>query len=221
MRFEDRAAAGRELARHLTRYAHQAGIFVLALPRGGVPVAFEVATRLHVPLDVLTVRKLGIPGHRELAMGAISSGGQYVLDEGVLSLAGVSRAELVDVIRSEQTELIRRERLYRGDRPFPNLSGKIAIVIDDGLATGSTMIAAVKSLRALGAGKVVVAVPVGAAETCARLREYADEVVCAQIPAVFSAVGMHYRNFDQVSDEEVRSLLARSAELEAKRWNVA
>ncbi|MHB8140845.1 MAG: phosphoribosyltransferase [Vulcanimicrobiaceae bacterium] len=211
MGFRDRVAAGRELAALLARYARRTDVVVFALPRGGVPVAYEVALRLHAPLDVLTVRKLGVPGHRELAMGAISSGGHYVLDEELLGVVRVSRDELLDVIHRELAELDRREQLYRGNRPFPNLKGKIAIVVDDGLATGATMSAAVKALRAQGPARIVVAVPVGASETCTMLRSYADEVVCMQTPAEFGAVGVHYQNFNQVSDDEVRALLARAA----------
>ncbi len=221
MPFQDRAAAGRELAALLTRYAHRTDVVVLGLPRGGVPVGYEVALRLQAPLDVLTVRKLGVPGHRELAMGAISSGGHYVLDEELIGIARVSRDELLEVIRRELAELDRREALYRRDRFFPNLKDKIAIVVDDGLATGSTMTAAVKALRAQEPARIVVAVPVGAAQTCEQLRAYADEVVCARTPADFGAVGYHYRNFDQVSDDEVRAFLKRAADLESKKWNVA
>ncbi|HVA28543.1 MAG TPA: phosphoribosyltransferase [Candidatus Baltobacteraceae bacterium] len=221
MPFQDRAAAGRELAALLTRYAHRTDVVVLGLPRGGVPVGYEVALRLQAPLDVLTVRKLGVPGHRELAMGAISSGGHYVLDEELIGIARVSRDELLEVIRRELAELDRREALYRRDRFFPNLKDKIAIVVDDGLATGSTMTAAVKALRAQEPARIVVAVPVGAAQTCEQLRAYADEVVCVQTPADFGAVGYHYRKFDQVSDDEVRAFLKRAADLESKKWNVA
>lgn len=221
MGFYDRETAGAELARHLSRYAHRSDVVILALPRGGVPVAYQVALELQAPLDVMVVRKLGVPGHRELAMGAIAWGGEYVIDETLVTLARVSRDQLLEVIQRERAELERRERAYRGERPFPNLINKTAIVIDDGLATGSTMIAAVKALRARGAARIVVAVPVGAPESCAVLRTYADEVVCPQTPAMFGAVGLHYTDFHAVSDEEVRTLLAQAQAMEARQWSLA
>lgn len=221
MAFRDRAEAGRRLSERLTRYAHRADVVVLGLPRGGVPVAFEVALRLQAPLDVLSVRKLGVPGHSELAMGAISSGGHYVIDEDLIGLAHITREELLEVIQRELSELERREKLYRAQRPFPDIKAKTVIVIDDGLATGSTMAAAVKALRAQQPTRVVVAVPVGAASTCRMLGRYADEVVCAETPADFRAVGLHYDDFHQVDDGEVHDILQRAAELEAHKWNVA
>jgi predicted phosphoribosyltransferase len=210
MRFQDRTEAGRELARHLANYADRPDVVVLALPRGGVPVAYEVARALQAPLDVFLVRKLGVPGHEELAMGAIASGGVRVLNRDVLCALGISDAVVDMVAERAGEELRRREQLYRDDRPAPEVRGKTVVLVDDGLATGSTMRAAVAALRRLGPAHVVVAVPVGAAETCAELGEQA-EVVCARTPEHFLAVGMWYDDFTQTGDDEVRELLARAA----------
>ena len=205
--FADRRAAGRELARRLRHYAGRDDVVVLALPRGGVPVAYEVARELGAPLDVFTVRKLGIPGHRELAMGAIASGGVRVLNDEVISWLNIPQSTIDEVAREEQAELERREREYRGGRPRSDLAGKTVLLIDDGLATGSSMKAAVQAVRALKPARIVVAVPVGAPDTCRELNTIADEVVCAHAPRGFAAVGQWYRDFTQTTDEEVRSLL--------------
>jgi erythromycin esterase-like protein/adenine/guanine phosphoribosyltransferase-like PRPP-binding protein len=206
--FRDRRHAGRALALALERYANHSDVVVLALPRGGVPVAFEVAQALHTPLDVFLVRKLGVPGHEELAMGAIASGGVRVLNEDIVRSLRYGNAQVDAVAAREQLELERREQAYRGDRPDLKLAGKVAIVIDDGLATGATMRAAVKALRARHPARVVVAVPVGAEDTCQVLRREADEVVCLRTPYPFGGVGMWYDDFSQTDDSEVRELLA-------------
>ena len=208
--YEDRFEAGRRLAGMLSAYAHRTDVVVLALPRGGVPVGFEVAMALGAPLDVFVVRKLGVPGHEELAMGAIASGGVRVLDSNVVQLADVSEEDVQRITAIEQRELARRERRYRGDRPFPDVRGKTAILIDDGLATGSTMRAAVAALRQEGPSKIVVAVPVAAPEVCAAFRTVADEIFCASTPAPFHAVGLWYEDFTQTTDDEVRDLLERA-----------
>jgi putative phosphoribosyl transferase len=205
--FADRHEAGQHLARELARWAGREDVVVLALPRGGVPVAWEVARVLGAPLDVFVVRKLGTPGHRELAMGAIASGGVRVLNEEVVRIYGLSPASIERVAEEEQQELERRERAYRDGRPSQPLAGKIAVLVDDGLATGSTMKAAVQAVRLHEPAGVVVAVPVGASDTCAELRRLADEVICVRTPEPFSAVGLWYRDFDQTTDEEVRALL--------------
>jgi len=210
-RYRDRTHAGRELASKLLAYAGHPDVIVLALPRGGVPVAFEVAKALRAPLDVFVVRKLGLPGHEEFAMGAIATGGVRVLDERVVRTAGVTRAELDAVTAAEQRELERRERQYRGDRPPPNVVGKTVILVDDGLATGATMRAAVEALREEGAARVVVAVPIAPPETCDAFRDVVDDIVCARTPEPFYAVGLWYEDFSQTSDEEVRELLERAA----------
>jgi putative phosphoribosyl transferase len=212
MMFRDRADAGRHLAAKLGPYAGRTDVLVLALPRGGVPVAFEVARALHAPLDVFLVRKLGLPGQEELAMGALATGGVRVLNEDLLRDLNLLEEEIDAVTAREQRELERRERLYRDDRPPPAVQGRTVILVDDGLATGSTMRAAVAALRGLQPARVIVAVPVGAAETCAELRRQADEVVCTQTPELFYAVGLWYQNFSQTPDEEVRDLLQQAAE---------
>ena len=183
---------------------------VLALPRGGVPVGFEVATALDSPLDVFVVRKLGLPWHEELAMGALASGGVRILDEDLIRVEGVSEEDVRRVTATEQRELERRERQYRGALPFPDLTGKTVILVDDGLATGSTMRAAVAALRQKGPARVIVAVPVAARETCAAFRDIADDIVCAVTPEPFHAVGLWYEDFSQTTDDEVRDLLDRS-----------
>lgn len=208
--FADRRDAGRVLASHLAQYAARDDVIVLALPRGGVPVAYEVASALAVPMDVFLVRKLGTPGHRELAMGAIASGGVRVLNQDVVQWYGISDAAIERVAREEQDELQRREREYRDNRPPPDLANRIVILVDDGLATGSTMRAAAQAVRAQGPTRVVVAVPVGARHTCEELSGVADEVICATMPEPFSAVGQWYLNFEQTEDAEVRELLRQS-----------
>jgi predicted phosphoribosyltransferase len=211
MLFADRMEAGEELAKKLMRYAGRPDVIVLALPRGGVPVAFEVARALHVPLDVFVVRKLGLPGHEELAMGAIASGGVRVLNHDVIRAVDIPEDVIEEVAAAEQQELERRERMYRGDRPPPDVRGRTVILIDDGLATGSTMRAAVAALRQQQPARIVVAVPVGAPETCDEFQQKADEVVCASTPEQLHAVGLWYRDFSQTTDEEVRELLERTA----------
>lgn len=208
--FEDRADAGRALAKTLESQRGAAGTVVLGLPRGGVPVAFEIAEALRLPLDVLVVRKLGLPSQPELAMGAIASGGALVRNDEVVGYLG-GREDAFEAVRArEQAELERRERDFRGDRPPHDLRGRTGILVDDGLATGATMEAAVRALRALGARRVVVAVPVASPEARDRIAAVADEVVCLAAPMYFSAVGQWYRDFAQTSDEEVRDLLARA-----------
>jgi len=205
-RFEDRRVAGVALAQQLGQYRGRPDAIVLGLPRGGVPVAYEVARALEVPLDVYIVRKLGLPGHEEFAMGAIASGGTVVVNPDVEQLVS---QHIIDVVAAQEgRELERREHLYRGDRPPLDLAGRVVILVDDGLATGSTMRAAAGAVRKQGAARVVVAVPVAASETCTALRAEVDEVVCAYTPEPFRAVGLWYRDFDQTSDDEVRQLLA-------------
>lgn len=209
--FADRHEAGAELASHLGKYHGRSDVVVLALPRGGVPVAFEVAEALNAPLDVFIVRKLGMPGHPEFAMGAIASGGVCVLSDYVVRTFNISESAIEAVTRSELAELQRREREYRQDRPLTELRGRAVILVDDGLATGSTMRAAVKAVRAHDPARVVVAVPVGAPDTCARFGEIADDTICARMPERFSAVGLWYADFSQTTDDEVRELLQRRA----------
>jgi putative phosphoribosyl transferase len=208
-RFRDRAEAGRELGERLAEeYAGRPDVLVLALPRGGVVVGREVADQLDAPLDVLVVRKLGFPGQSELAMGAIASGGVRVLNEALLEQTGVSQGLVDDVVARERVELERREALYRGDRAAPDVTGKTVLVVDDGLATGSTMLAAVEALRSLRAGRVVVAVPTAPRQTREALEDVADEVICLRQPDPFYAVGLSYEDFAEVSDDEVRAQLA-------------
>jgi predicted phosphoribosyltransferase len=205
--FRDRSEAGDVLAGRLGHYAGADDVLVLALPRGGVPVAARVARALGAPLDVFVVRKLGVPGHEELAMGAIASGGVRVVNEQVVGRLGLGEEDLRRVAEVEARELARRERRYREDRPPPELAGRVVILVDDGLATGSTMRAAVAAARRAGPARVVVAVPTAPASTCQRLAEEADEVICATTPRPFRAVGYSYRSFPQTSDEEVRAIL--------------
>ena len=207
MRFLDRRDAGRRLAKKLAGYADDPRVVVLGLPRGGVPVAYEVAQALHAPLDVFVVRKLGVPGHRELAMGAIASGGARVLNQDVIDALRISSAEVESVADREVQEVERQQRLYRGHVPLPELRGRTVIVVDDGLATGSTMRAAVGALRHSKPARIIVAAPVAAEETARTLREVADGVVCLSAPVDFHAVSMWYEDFSQTSDEEVRNLL--------------
>jgi putative phosphoribosyl transferase len=206
-RFRDRRDAGRQLATQLAEYAHRPDVLVLALPRGGVPVAYEVACALGVPLDVLLVRKLGVPGHEELAMGAVASGGIRVLDQDVIRAGRVTADELAAVTAAEQRELVRREARYRAGRPLPEIAGRTVILVDDGLATGATMRAAIMTLRQKRPAQLVVAVPVAPPQTCQEFRSVADDVVCAVTPDPFYAVGMWYDDFGQTTDEEVQELL--------------
>jgi erythromycin esterase-like protein/predicted phosphoribosyltransferase len=212
MRFLNREDAGRQLAAHLTRYANRSDVIVLGLPRGGVPVAREVAERLHAPLDVFLVRKLGVPGHPELAMGAIAEGGVEVLSDDLIHELGIPQSLVQQVAVRERMELDRRDALYRGGRTLPPVRGHVVILIDDGLATGSTMQAAVTALRRLEPARIVIAVPVGAPDTCARMKHFADEVVCVTMPEPFQAVGLWYEQFAQTTDGEVKRLLAGHGE---------
>jgi predicted phosphoribosyltransferase len=211
MMFLDRRDAGRMLARRLESLAGRAGVIVLALPRGGVPVAFEVAAALRAPLDVFVVRKLGVPGQEELAMGALASGGVRVLNQEVVETLAISAETIEAATRREQEELARREQLYRGSRERLDLADKIAILIDDGLATGSSMRAAIAALRLRRPKRLIVAVPVAARATCDRLRADVDEMICLATPQSFIAVGQWYAEFGQTTDDEVRELLRRSA----------
>lgn len=215
MLFRDRRDAGRFLARRLKRYAGRFDVLVLALPRGGVPVAYEVAKELGAPLDLFLVRKLGVPGHEEYAMGAIASGGVRVLNDRIVN-QGIP-ADIIDrVTRRELQELERREQAYRRNRPPPEIGGRTVILVDDGLATGSTMRAAAAALRRLGPKKIVVAVPVAAPETCDEFRSEVDEIICGETPQPFQAVGLWYDDFSQTTDDEVRDLLERAREDEAR-----
>jgi putative phosphoribosyl transferase len=206
--FKNRAQAGKLLAQQLASYAHRRDVVVLALPRGGVPVAFAVAMTLGIELDILLVRKLGMPGQEEYAIGAVGSGGVRVLQAGVLGLMGVSAQTIEAITQREQAEIVRRERLYRGAHPAPVLAGRTVILVDDGIATGSTMLAAVEVARRQGARKVVVAVPVAPPDTVQALAPQVDELVCLSTPPMFRAVSQWYREFDQTGDEEVQDLLA-------------
>lgn len=211
-RFQDRFDAGRHLAAALASYTGRPDLLVLALPRGGVPVGYEVARALHAPLDVMLVRKLGVPGHEELAMGAIASGGVRVISDDVVRAWGIPDRAIATTAAYEEHELERRERAYRGDRAAPDISGHTVILVDDGLATGSTMRAAVAALKVQSPDRLVVAVPVAAAETCESLRRIVDEVVCAYTPEPFLAVGQWYQDFSQFTDGEVRELLQWAAD---------
>jgi putative phosphoribosyl transferase len=209
--FADRRQAGKKLATQLVSYANRSDVLVLALPRGGVPVAFEVARALRAPLDVFLVRKLGVPGHEELAMGAIAAGGVRVLNEEVTSQMQISSSAIDEVAGREEQELKRREQLYHGDRAAPGVQGRTVILIDDGLATGSTMRAAATALRQMQPARIIIAVPVAAPETCEEFRSEVDDVVCAATPEPFMAVGAWYSDFEQTTDDEVRELLRRTA----------
>lgn len=216
--YTDRRQAGRHLARKLVNYHEASGGIVLGLPRGGIPVAYEVAKRLHLPLDVLVVRKLGFPGHEELAMGAIAHGGVIVLNEEV---AGRVDQSMIDEVKlEEQRELEDREKKYRGYKPFPVLKGSTVIVVDDGLATGASMRAAVKLLRQKKPKKIIAAVPVSSPEACEALTSIADEVVCAITPRPFFGVGMWYEDFSQTTDTEVLALLNEDLEESPARQQI-
>jgi predicted phosphoribosyltransferase len=210
-RFENREHAGTKLADLLDAYAYRPDVTVLALPRGGVPVGFALARALGVPLDVMLVRKLGVPGHEELAMGAVASGEQLVVASDVVQMLGISDEVIADAAQRESLEVRRREQLFRDGRPPLDVRGRIVILVDDGLATGSTMLAAARALRALDPAKIIIAVPVGAADSCQRLEAEADQVICLRMPEPFYAVGAWYDNFAQTADEEVIRLLAEAA----------
>ncbi len=209
-RFRDRSEAGRLLASRLDAYAGRADVLVLGLPRGGVPVAFEVARALHVPLDVCVVRKLGVPGHEELAMGAIASGGAWVLNDDVIQALNIGGHTIRDVAERELEELKRRERAYRGDRPALDVHGRTVILVDDGIATGSTMRAAIDALRRLGPARLVVAVPTASPSTCDEIGQTVDECICMITHDPFYAVGAWYEDFSQTTDDQVRDLLHRA-----------
>lgn len=206
--FRDRREAGRALAEQLISYRGRDDVLVFGLARGGVPVAWEIAAALHAPLDVFLVRKLGVPGWSELAMGAVASGGGVVMNEDVVSSLRITDEQVREVIESETTELARREQAYRGGRPPADPHGKVVILVDDGIATGASMLAAVRAVRAAGPKSIVVAVPVGAPSACRELSLETDEVVCVTMPPGFEAVGQVYGDFHQVSDDEVRQTLA-------------
>lgn len=220
MVFRDRRVAGRSLARALRTYAERPDVIVLGLPRGGVPVAFEIAEALGLPLDVFLVRKLGLPGNEEYAMGAIASGGVREINVPVLRRIGVPEAAIVAAVDREERELHRRERVYRGDLAPVTLRDRTVILVDDGLATGSSMRVAVKAARACGARKIIVAVPVGPSDTVRDLARLADDVVCLAQPEPFLAVGRFYENFDQTTDEEVVELLRRARASRAEEATV-
>ena len=208
-RFRNRTDAGRQLAEKLAAYANRPDVLVLALPRGGVPVAFELARAFGAPLDVFLVRKLGVPGYEELAMGAVATGGVRVLNDEIVRGLGISEHEIDAVVARELRELSRRDRLYRGDRPPSDVAGRTVILVDDGLATGATMRAAVQALRRQQPGRIVAAVPTASPDTCQVLKAEADDVICAITPEPFFAVGHWYDDFTQTTDDEVRELLAR------------
>jgi predicted phosphoribosyltransferase len=216
--FSDRADAGRRLAEYLRGYAQGRDVIVLALPRGGVPVAYEIAKALAAPLDVYVVRKLGVPWHPELAMGAVASGGTYVVDEATIQMAGVTDEEFEATLLRELAELNRRESAYRDGRPEPDLTGKSVILVDDGLATGASMYSAVSALRQREPAEIAVAVPVAPADTCAALEQRADRVFCPHRLQRFGAVGFYYADFTQVGDDEVRRLLKAA---HGGSWKVA
>ncbi|MEW6735218.1 MAG: phosphoribosyltransferase [Acidobacteriota bacterium] len=212
MLYRDRTDAGKRLAIKLQAYANRSDVLVLALPRGGVLVAFQVAEALNAPLDIYLVRKLGVPGHKELAMGAIASGGVRVINDDVVNYLGIS-GETIDRVAEEETEeLSRRDHLYRGGKIRPELSGRTIILIDDGLATGSSMRAAVQALKQANPAKIVIAVPVAPSSTCEGFKTEVDEIICLETPEPFQAIGLWYRNFSQTTDEEVKELLERAAQ---------
>jgi putative phosphoribosyl transferase len=212
MVYRDRRDAGKRLAELLRAYAQRPDVLVLALPRGGVPVAYEVARALNAPLDVFIVRKLGVPGHEEAAMGAIASGGIRVLNNDVIRALHIPQQVVEKVTAREQRELERREQLYRDDRPAPDVKGRTVILIDDGLATGATMRAALQALRHQRPARLIVAVPVAAPSACRELLDEADDVICARTPEPFFGVGWWYQHFEQASDQEVHNLLAQAAQ---------
>ncbi len=212
--FTDRREAGRELAAQLQNYRGDRSVIVLALPRGGVPVAFEIAEALDAPMEIFVVRKLGMPGQPEFAIGAVASGGARVVNEQVIRMYRIPAATIERLVAEELAEIRRREREYRGTRPLPSLASRTVILVDDGLATGSTMRVAVEAVRAFEPSRVVVAVPVGSPEACEEFADITDETVCARTPQPFQAVGLWYQDFSQTTDDEVRSLIRAHAD----RW---
>ena len=215
-KFIDRHQAGRILAEKLKEYTNQPNVIALALPRGGVPVAYEIATALSIPLDVFIVRKLGVPEHKELAMGAIASSGAVFINESIIRELSLKKSSIDSVIQSEQNELERREHVYRGDSPFPDLLGKTIILIDDGIATGATMQAAIIALRKQKPANIIIAVPVAARATCEAMESLVDKLVCPLQPINFYAVGLWYENFSQTSDDEVIELLKLANSADAR-----
>src|SRR6218665_404821 len=211
-RFQDRRDGGRVLAERLGAWRGRADVVVLALPRGGVPVGFEVARALGAPLDIFLVRKLGMPGDEEVALGAIAAGGVRVLDRELIEQCGIGPETLARLTEREEREIARRNRLYRGERPAPDAHGRTVILVDDGLATGATMRAAVEALRKEAPARLIVGVPVAAKETCEALRDEVDDIICARTPEPFWAVGDWYQDFEQTSDEEVQQLLQQAAQ---------
>lgn len=214
-KYQNREEAGRILAQELVPFAKQNDVIVLALPRGGVPVAFEIAKALHAPLDVFIVRKLGVPGHSELAMGAIAMGGVSVLNDDIVKSLNITHEEIEAITQKELQELERRKHSYRSDEPFPSLQDKIIILVDDGIATGATMRVAIKALRKLKADKIIVAVPVAAEDTCEDIQKLADGLICPLRPQQFYAVGAWYNDFAQTEDDEVFRLLKDARKLES------
>ncbi len=211
--FRNRIQAGQLLARKLAKYANRSDVLVLALPRGGVPVGYEVTQALNLPLDVFVVRKLGVPGHEELAMGAIATGGVRVLNDSVVESLGISEETINAVAARELRELQRRERAYRDDQPAPEVQDRTIILVDDGIATGSTMFAAISALRQQGAVRIIVATPTAALSTVREMRRDVDELIAVIAPADFAGVGQWYADFSQTTDEEVRELLAKASRL--------
>ncbi|MFI5059414.1 MAG: phosphoribosyltransferase [Candidatus Acidiferrales bacterium] len=217
MIFKNRQEAGQRLASRLVKYANREDVIVLGVPRGGVPIAFEVATSLNLPLDIFVLRKLGVPGHEELAFGAIGSGGVRVLNANVVEQMGISDLDIAVVTRAEKEELERRERLYRGSRPPLDVHGRTVILVDDGIATGSSLRAAIRALREMKPAAIVIATPVAPERTCNRLRHEVEELVCVEMPEPFYGVGQFYHDFAQVSDEEVNELLERASRQRGER----
>lgn len=219
MLFTNRTETGEQLALRLRKYANRDDVIVLATPRGGVPVAFEVATELKLPLDIFVLRKLGVPGHEELAFGAIASGGVRVIDPDIVEAYGITPSDIERVVQKEEEEMQRREIAYRGARPPLDVSGRTAILVDDGIATGASIRAGIRALRQLNPARIVVAVPVAPPSTCARLKFEAEELVCLQMPEQFYGVGQFYIDFSEVTDEEVIELLARAWRQNGERSN--
>lgn len=216
-RFKDRLEAGTLLAQRLAAYAGRDDVLILALPRGGVPVGFAISQALNLPFDIILVRKLGVPGHEEYAMGAIASAGVAILHRDVINSLGITMAAVEQVKRRETAELERRERLYRASRPAPSLQDRTVILVDDGLATGATMQAALQAARVGKPARLIVAIPVAPPETCRSLRNLADDIVCLKSPEFFQAVGQWYEHFEQTGDEEVIELLDKADRTQSRR----